>query len=181
MILYLITNIVTNKMYCGQTMGALEDRWSKHKQAVGKKNHPLYNAMKGYGIDQFRVEVIDWAQSIEELNTLEEQFIAIHDLTNRENGYNLQSGGKNKKQHQDTIRKMSSSKRKDWSNPEYKEKVSKSMKGKLRSKESKAKMALGQLGAGNNFFGRKHSEETKKRISESNKRTKNAKYMAEIQ
>ena len=60
MFIYKITNIINNKVYIGLTTTTIQKRWSTHKRyAIGKyKNHPLYNAMNLYGINNFTIDKI---------------------------------------------------------------------------------------------------------------------------
>ena len=56
---YKITNLVNNKCYIGITTN-LEKRWASHKKAINYPyiKQPLYNAMRKYGIANFKFEVI---------------------------------------------------------------------------------------------------------------------------
>lgn len=93
MIIYKITNTINGKAYIGQTVQTLQQRMCKHKQRMknGAKM-PLYCAFRKYGLEAFNIEVIDIANSAEELNEKEifwiEHFNSFHP-----NGYNLTRGG----------------------------------------------------------------------------------------
>ena len=52
---------------------------------------------------------------------------------------------------------------------EQREKISNSLRGKKASKESREKMSASRTGEKNHFYGRTHSEETRRKISEANK------------
>lgn len=128
MVIYKITNKINNKCYIGQTIQkSVNNRWSRHKSDYRKKvNHPLYDSMNKYGIENFSFEIIYTANSIEELNKLEEQYIKdFNSLV--PNGYNLKMGGNNSK----VPNRKSGGPRPD---------VSKRMKGIPKSEESKQKM-----------------------------------------
>lgn len=108
MIIYKITNKVDGKLYVGQTVQKLKKRWSDHCSANRKRDGQsyLYNAIQKHGKDSFLVEQIDSASTLEGLNALEEFYIKKFD-TMSPKGYNLLPGGSNRRQHEDTKRKLS--------------------------------------------------------------------------
>ncbi len=93
MIIYKITNIINNKIYIGQTTSNIKKRWGQHKASSRNKKSKLYNAMRKYGVENFKIEEIVKAESIEELNELEEKI--INENNSVQNGYNIIFGGKN--------------------------------------------------------------------------------------
>jgi group I intron endonuclease len=108
MIIYKITNIINNKIYIGQTVKSLNERWSGHKYSAKTESFDsiLYKAMRKYGVENFKIEEIDGANSIAELNYKE--WLLIQNLnTLAPNGYNLMQGGNNGLHHDETKRKMS--------------------------------------------------------------------------
>jgi group I intron endonuclease len=106
MIIYKITNLITNKIYIGQTIGKLKTRWNGHKNKFGKKNH-IRNSIAKYGAENFTIEEIDRAENIEELNEKEVYWIDFYDARNPEKGYNIREGGANKTHREDSKLKMS--------------------------------------------------------------------------
>ena len=56
-IIYKITNIINHKVYIGQTVNTLKNRWNKHCHSSGCRI--LYNAILKYGKDSFTQEVIE--------------------------------------------------------------------------------------------------------------------------
>jgi group I intron endonuclease len=92
MIIYTITSLIDGKQYVGQTTQLLQKRMYTHKHAAKTKNYPLYNAIRKYGLKNFVVEQVDSADSIEELNRREIEWIC-HLNTVRPAGYNLTTGG----------------------------------------------------------------------------------------
>ena len=106
MFIYKITNLINNKIYVGQTIGTVQERWRKHckKSSIGCSAVP--NAITKYGKENFIVEQIDDANTIEELNEKETYWIktlqSISPL-----GYNLRSGGGNSLHSQETLVKQS--------------------------------------------------------------------------
>lgn len=118
MFIYKITNKINGKVYIGQTMFKISERMKQHIYAALRRNTKsiLYSAIQKYGPENFTIEEIDGANSLSELNYLETHYIyKFNSLV--PNGYNLSSGGGNKKTHELT-----------------KEKISKALKGRKISK-----------------------------------------------
>lgn len=111
MVIYKITNKINNKIYIGQTI-EYEERVRHHKQTAFRKNskernRPLYKAIRKYGLESFSFEIIDTAQSLEELNEKEIYYIAFYDsCVDNGKGYNLDKGGKNGRKSENTKRKI---------------------------------------------------------------------------
>ena len=121
MIIYKATNIQNGKVYIGQTTNTLEYRKSQHfreSKSEHRKNTYFHNAISKYGEESFVFEEIDSAESIEELNIKEEKWIRFYRSTEKRNGYNLDSGGKNCKKSQSTKDKISACKKELWKNDE---------------------------------------------------------------
>lgn len=122
MILYKITNILNNKIYIGQTIQLNHKlRWNSHinNAKLNKNGDAITQAIRKYGKDNFKFEIICKVNSIEELNKLEEEYIkTCNSLC--PNGYNIKFGGKNQKLP-DIV----------------KQKISKSLKGHVCSKKGK--------------------------------------------
>ena len=90
MIVYKITNLVTNKIYIGQTIQPLYKRWAQHKSA--RRTCPLNSSIKKHGAENFKIEVIATALSLKYLDCLEIELIAQYDCMYPK-GYNLATGG----------------------------------------------------------------------------------------
>lgn len=75
MYIYKITNIQNNKIYIGQSINPIEERFHRHIQdAVSNRlDTHLARAIRKYGADSFRIEQIDTATSQKEL-TLKEHY-----------------------------------------------------------------------------------------------------------
>ena len=89
MIIYKITNKINQKVYIGQTIRTLEERFLEHKRA--KKDFHLHNAMRKYGEENFIAEIIDTATSRDELN--EKEIYWINYYKSDIDGYNMKPGG----------------------------------------------------------------------------------------
>lgn len=96
MYIYKITNLINGKCYVGQTTQPINIRFSQHcsdsKLRVKNKTY-LHNAIKKYGRDNFKIEVLVECYSQKELNSKEIELIAQL-KTLHPHGYNLRTGGK---------------------------------------------------------------------------------------
>ncbi len=120
MIIYVIANAVNGKLYVGQTTQTIEMRWKQHL-SKDRRCAAISNAINKYGPDKFFIFEIARCRTLEELNVLEESIIA--DLnTVAPNGYNLRSGGLNKKHSELSKKKMSEIQKKLYSS-KYKDGV----------------------------------------------------------
>lgn len=163
MIIYKVTHTLDGKVYIGQTIKPLKKRWSEH--GYKKKNTYFSNCLRKYGKENFSIEQIDQASSLEELNEKEVYWINFFDSTNKEKGYNIEHGGNSHKKSQETI-----------------EKQRRSMIGKnkyKRTEEARLNMSLAQMGKKRAPFseehkdkirqkalGRKHTSQAKEKIRE---------------
>lgn len=89
MIIYVYTNMVNGKQYVGQTQRKDDDRIGEHKR---HHNTLVDKAMDRYGVDNFKYEVVDNAETTDELNQLEKMWIRRLN-TKVPNGYNQTDGG----------------------------------------------------------------------------------------
>lgn len=105
--IYKFTHIETNRCYIGQTTQSPNQRRLEHildSRDAGKPYH-FHNALRKYGADAFTFEVIAEAQTLQELNSLEEFYIQKYDSIN--SGFNIRQGGDNKKHNPESIKRMS--------------------------------------------------------------------------
>ena len=86
--IYKITNIQNNKVYIGQTIRPVEQRFHRHiNDALNNiLDTHFARAIRKYGKDSFKIEIIDTAKSQDELNQKERYWIQQYDSVN--NGYN---------------------------------------------------------------------------------------------
>lgn len=93
MIIYKITNTLTNQSYIGYTKQTLNIRWKQHySQALKEsKNRKFYNAIRKYGVDVWDREVIDVANDANEAKVKETFYIEKFNTYNQ--GYNATKGG----------------------------------------------------------------------------------------
>lgn len=106
MIIYKITNLVNNKVYIGQTVSSLEKRWGQHISDSRAKGI-LKKAIDKYGKSNFKIEQIDSAESLQELNDKEKLWIETSKSVDPCIGYNLMSGGNNQRHDERSKQHMS--------------------------------------------------------------------------
>lgn len=94
-VVYKITNLVNDKIYVGQTVRSLGDRWADHKRdALNGVGYPLHFAIEKYGVENFSIITIDSANSLDELNKKEISWIKeLNSSCRNGNGYNVLEGG----------------------------------------------------------------------------------------
>ena len=93
MVIYRITNTVKKKIYIGQTIQPIKDRWKRHLfDARNGSNYAIHAAIRKYGEINFEIDVIDTANSREELDFKEMYWIKTYNSISP-NGYNLCEGG----------------------------------------------------------------------------------------
>ena len=149
MIIYKITNKKNGKVYIGQTVQKLADRWKVHRYDMRRADPHckiLTNACKKYGIDSFEIEELAKVESLKELNTLEIELIEKYNSLTP-NGYNIRKGGNGGGKHSEETRKKLSKANLGNTNgrggkgikrhsEEWKQELSRRMKGKPKTKES---------------------------------------------
>lgn len=124
MLIYGIFNKINGKVYVGQTVNTLPRRWNQHRGYLVKNKHPniyLQRSWNKHKEKNFEIQILhDNIQTKDELNILEETYR----LKYAPNVFNLKSGGLAKSVYSDiSLKKMSKSMKKVWSDPEYKKRV----------------------------------------------------------
>lgn len=119
----------SGKSYIGQTGKKVEERWRKGNGY--RTSGCLYKAIKKYGWDNFTREILEEGLTLKEANKLEQKYIKEYN-TLVPAGYNLQPGGNNRKMHEETKKRISES-RKIYDTPEWRNKISKTLKEYLWS------------------------------------------------
>lgn len=86
--IYKITNLVNNKVYIGQSARGVRERFTRHiNDAMSDRLDTHFaRAIRKYGPENFVVEVIDTADTQDELNQKEQYWIREHDSIRH--GYN---------------------------------------------------------------------------------------------
>lgn len=86
--IYKTTNLVNNKIYIGQHKAS----GFEPAKYIGS-GVILDNAIKKYGLENFKNELICICYSKEELDSKEIYYINLYNSTDRLIGYNIQTGG----------------------------------------------------------------------------------------
>lgn len=146
---YKITNQIhpNRKVYIGETNDPTA-RWQRHKRVArsGPDRYPrefelIHRAMRKYGVENFTFELIDEAETKEEIWAKEIYWIAFYaSFVCKELGYNLTSGGRgssNAKKSKETIAKHQKSA------PNF------TFKGRRHTEEAKALMSKNRKGKQN--------------------------------
>lgn len=186
---YIHKNKHNNKQYVGQTCQIPEKRWAN---GLGyKKSRTFFNAIVKYGWDSFDHIIVATDLTKEEADNLEILLIKTLKTQDPMFGYNVANGGskgalteeikakishelKGKKHNMTEEGSKSLSESAKLNKPHLGKKVSKETrecwskkrKGRKLSEEWKDNIRKGMIGVNK---GKKHTEETKKRLSESHK------------
>ena len=157
MYIYKITNLINNKIYVGQTIRTIEARFKRHcySQSSNSIRTAMNLAIRKYGKDNFKIELLDTATTRDELNIKENYWILkLNSLS--PNGYNLNTGGDSKIMSEET-----------------KKKISIANKGRTLTEEHKEKIRIANTGY-------KVSDTTKKKLSDINKKLKIPKHVRKM-
>lgn len=161
---YLIENDINDKVYVGVTSIGVKERWYAHRSCANQNvQYPLYQDMRNYGLDKFHIRVIASTDDEAERDKLEIQYIEQYNSF-YPNGYNLTQGGVHTKNPiwllDDELRNARI------------QKIRESNTGKPKSLEHRKHLSEARIGkftqSDNPFFGKTHSDETKRIISDKN-------------
>ena len=109
---YMHTNKINNKVYVGITSQKVQNRWNNGKGYFVKNKEGRFSqqkfarAIQKYGWDNFEHIILFSNLSLEEVNNLEQKYIALYNSTDENFGYNIQTGGKNYNHSEETKRKI---------------------------------------------------------------------------
>ena len=163
-LIYKITNLINNKIYIGQHVTTnIDDSY------MGSGEH-IKNAIKKYGIENFKKEIIAECSSFEEMNELEKELVN-YEFVQNPNTYNHSIGGsygwknclkyKSEKEIYAIRKNAGDAIINLMKDPEYR-----------KQHAEKRRIRLKQYWKENvhNWIGKSHSEETKIKMSEAHKR-----------
>lgn len=95
MYIYKITNLLNNKLYIGKTTKTIKQRFKKHIMDAFSQKHPrntkICNALRKYGVENFKIEEVCKCETKEELNEREIYYIKYYNTI--DDGYNISKGG----------------------------------------------------------------------------------------
>ena len=185
MIIYLVTNLVNQMKYVGQTIQTLKKRKAAHLNAAYRgSTYYFHRSIKKYGKQNFSWEVIYKASSFEELNGKEIEYIKKYNTFSKF-GYNLTEGGrgilgwKHSDVTKEKIRKFAISSNVcknliDYNqNEKNKKRLSDELKGKtyeMRFGDEKAKqMIKDKQRSYNEKYGLKKASKIREKISKNSK------------
>lgn len=92
--IYLISNSENNKVYIGKTIRSIEIRWKEHLKDMrnpDKNDNKLYRAMNKYGIDKFKIQILEDNIPNDVLGIKEQEY--IKKFNSYYSGYNCTFGG----------------------------------------------------------------------------------------
>lgn len=149
--IYKIENKINRKCYIGFTTD-FDKRKKDHIRycSYGHKSK-LYNAIRKYGVDEFKWDIIYISDDmVDTLEVMEQLFIDLYDSIS--SGYNQKEGGRGGSQKgrvlpprsQEECRKISERQIGRKLSKETKSRISKGNKGKVRSEESIENMIVGR-------------------------------------
>lgn len=162
---YITTNLINGKKYLGKHNG-------KNTRYLGS-GKLLTDAIKKYGKENFKLEVVKECDSEHEAYLLEKELSILWDVVNNENWYNLKVGGEG----------FSSGELHPQFNlpktEKHRKKLSESNLGKRRTEQQKKNQSCKMIGENNPCFGltgenhpaygHKKTSEVKSKISEAQK------------
>lgn len=168
--IYKILNNVTGKFYIGSTVD-FEKRFYEHTWDLNKNTHHskhLQRAWSKYGQDNFSFLVIEIVDTEDSLKTREQWHIDLLKPYKRNIGYNVSCDASAPMRGRRHTLEM----RRHFSLT--RSGINHPWYGKKHSEESKKKMSAIQgdgrnAGCNNSFYGRSHTDETKRKISQANK------------
>lgn len=129
LLVYLVTNLVTNKWYVGKTKTTEPKRWSRHlSTARSGASFAISRSIRKHGPESFHRQILAENLTWEQASDLERIWITLLESYKQEFGYNLTRGG-------DGVRH----------NEETRKKVSESLTGRTYSDEAKANMRDGAI------------------------------------
>lgn len=174
MVVYGIRRIDGGKIYVGQTSASLVKRIQKH---VWLAKHgsplPIHRAIRKYGVDSFDVIRLAAAGDVEQLDVLEQYFIAELKAYDPKHGYNLTAGGGGKRGFKVsalTKAKIGAANTGKNFSSEARKNMSVAHLGNTPTHETRLKMSQAQKATGNKppvgaHRGYKHSKEAKLKMS----------------
>ena len=168
--IYITTNKVNNRKYVGQHKGKFDSRYYGSGLIISQ-------ALAKYGVENFEVQMLECCETRLKLNECEKKWISYFNAVEDEQFYNIAKGGEGGH----TIAGYN-----DEQKAIYHKNMRKALKGRKFTDEHKMKISkslknasLKRCGENNPFYGKTHSEETKRRIAEKSSRNNLGKKLTE--
>ena len=133
------------KRYIGLTGKSLERRMIEHKHKSKYSNTRFYNAIRKYGWDNVVWSIVEECSSEEQMKEKERYYIKEFNTLDKQDGYNLREGGDGGNHSEET-------------------------KAKISAKNSGENNGMhGKTGDKHHNFGKKYTEEHRRKLSEAHK------------
>lgn len=176
---YLTTNLINNKKYIGKRQ---QSKFCSNYLGSGQR---IKSAIKKYGKENFKVKILQWCSSLDELGSQERYYIHEHNAVNDINYYNIALGGNGAQlpfQREETKQKIGNANRNKRRTQEMNQKNSEVKKGSKWMHKDKVQTLVMRDEVENylsngwtlgmyhkNISNVKHSEDTKRKMSGSAK------------
>lgn len=176
--IYLTINLITNEKYIGKHCGDINDNYL----GSGKI---LQRAIKKYGKENFKREILYISKNAQENNEKEKEFIKAFNAVEDRTFYNISEGGDGGDifhllpvEQQEELREQARQRVTGVNNPRYGVHLSEETKEKIRcnrntkymqTEEYRQTMSEATLGEKNGMYGKRHTEEAKQKMSEAKK------------
>lgn len=180
--IYCVTCLLTGKLYFGQTVTPIGDRWVRHLSSSKKgSNHKFHRAIRKYGAENFIVEeVLTVSAPTKEILKKKLDYVEmrlIKRFNTKIDGYNSTDGGDKGtvglKMSEEAKKKISEAKRRENLSAEQRKKLSESKIGeknpfyhRTHSEDSRKRISEKKRGENHHFFGKKFTDEHRKKLSE---------------
>jgi group I intron endonuclease len=154
MVIYITTNMINGKKYLGKD--------TKNDPNYFGSGVILKRAIKKYGRQNFKKEIIESCANQDELKVREEYWLNFYDVGNNKmfyNWHNHSTGSPKGKKHPNYNKPLSEHARK---------KLSEFNRGKVLSEETRRKMSESRIGEKNHMFGRTHSDDARLKLRNAN-------------
>lgn len=184
--IYCVTCLLTGKLYFGQTVTPIGDRWVRHLSSSKKgSNHKFHRAIRKYGAENFIVEeVLTVSAPTKEILKKKLDYVEmrlIKRFNTKIDGYNSTDGGDKGtvglKMSEEAKKKISEAKRRENLSAEQRKKLSESKIGeknpfyhRTHSEDSRKRISEKKRGENHHFFGKKFTDEHRKKLSEARQR-----------
>lgn len=184
--IYCITCLANGKLYIGQTVQSLDNRWRRHILSTQRgSDHKFHRAIRKYGEENFIVEeVLTVSASTKEILKKKLDYVEmrlIKRFNTKIDGYNSTDGGDKGtvglKMPEEAKKKISEAKRRENLSAEQRKKLSESKIGeknpfyhRTHSEDSRKRISEKKRGENHHFFGKKFTDEHRKKLSEARQR-----------
>lgn len=157
----------SGKVYIGVTKQNPRLRW---QNGLGYRTQDyFYRAILKYGWDNFKHEIVYQTESYAEANGKEVELISKYKSTDKNYGYNIENGGNLKKAVSESTRLKL---RNHHTTPEYRKLVLQINAKRWSNPEEHRKMSERTSGENNPMYGRKLTDEHKRKLKEGHSKVK---------